>query len=186
MDDSGTKENEEHDVVFEEENGDASFEYKLKKLREELKRCQKERDEYLAGWQRSKADFINARKEEEKIRGDIIKFAKKDLILEILSVADSFDMAFMNKEAWEKVDKDWRTGVEYIYGQLLGILEQNGVKQLNPIEEIFDPNIHTSIENVPTDKEEEDHKIISVVQKGYSLYGTLLRSPKVKVAAFER
>jgi molecular chaperone GrpE len=173
---------EQDDVVFEEEGEGLHPASKIKKLKEDLKKCQKEKDEYLAGWQRTKADCINARKEEEKSRLELMKFANKELITEILSVADSFDMAFVNKEAWEKVDQNWRTGVEYIYGQLIGILEQNGIKQLNPIGEMFDPNIHTSAESVPAEKPEDDHKITAVIQKGYTMHGSLVRSPKVKVA----
>jgi molecular chaperone GrpE len=172
---------EEDDVVFEEEGEGSAPEQKMKKLREELKKCQKEKEEYLAGWQRAKADFINARKEEEKSRLELMKFANKDLIMEILSVADSFDMAFVNQEAWAKVDQNWRTGVEYIYGQLISILEQNGVKQLNPVGEMFDPNLHTSIESIHAEKPEDDHKIVAVIQKGYTMHGVLARSPKVLV-----
>jgi molecular chaperone GrpE len=61
-------------------------------------------------------------------------------------------------------------------------LEQNDVKQLNPIGEMFDPNIHTSVESVPTEKSEDDHKIVAVIQKGYMMHGSLVRSPKVKVS----
>ncbi len=182
MNDEEKNENlDQDDVVFEEEGEGLQPAQKIKKLREELKKCQKEKEEYLAGWQRAKADFINARKEEEKSRLELMKFANKELIMEILFVADSFDMAFANKEAWEKVDQNWRTGVEYIYGQLIGILEQNGIKQLNPLGEMFDPNIHTSIESIPAEKPEDDHKIVAVIQKGYMMHGTLVRSPKVKV-----
>jgi len=171
------------DVVFEpeddgEEEGSLA---KIKKLRDELKTVKKERDEYLAGWQRAKADFINARKEEERFRSEFAKSANKELILDVLTTLDNFDMAFSNKESWEKVDKTWRTGVEYIYSQLLNTLEQNGLKQLNPIGETFDPNIHTSVESVPVEREEDDHKILDTVQKGYTLSGVLIRSPKVKV-----
>lgn len=178
-----TIENEADDVVFEpEEDGDEEgSQKKIKKLREDLKKALKERDEYLSGWQRAKADFINARREDEKNRAETIKFANKELVQEILTVADSFDMAFGNKEAWEKVDKNWRTGVEYIYSQLLSILEQNGLKQINPIGEMFDPNIHTSVESVPVENEDDEHKIMEVVQKGYMMNGSLIRSPKVKV-----
>jgi molecular chaperone GrpE len=168
------------DIVFEEDSAGGMV-LKLKKMREELKQCQKERQEYLDGWQRAKADFINARKEEEKHRSEMAKFANKELVLDILTVADSFDMAFANREAWEKVDKNWRVGVEYIYNQLLSILEQNGLQQLVPTGETFDPNIHTSVENVPVEKKEDDHKILEVVQKGYMMHGSLIRSPKVKV-----
>jgi len=180
-------EEEADDVVFEPENEDGEGEgeapqKKIKKLREDLKRALKERDEYLAGWQRAKADFINARKEEEKKRAETIKFANKEFAQEVLAAVDSFDMAFANKEAWEKVDKNWRTGVEYIYSQLLSVLEQNGLKQINPIGEKFDPNIHTSVESVPVTAAEDEDKILEVVQKGYTMHDSLIRSPKVKVA----
>ena len=176
---------EQDDVVFEEEGEGLLPVQKIKKLREELKKCQKEKEEYLAGWQRAKADFINLKKEEEKSRMELMKFANKELITEILSVADSFDMAFVNKEAWENVDQNWRIGVEYIYSQLVSVLEQNDVKQLNPIGEVFDPNIHTSVESVPAEKAEDDHKIMAVIQKGYMMHDSLVRSPKVKVAVLE-
>jgi molecular chaperone GrpE len=101
--------------------------------------------------------------------------------LDILATVDSFDMAFANKESWEKADENWRRGVEYIYSQLLGTLEQNGLKQLAPIGETFDPNVHTSVESMPVEKEEDENKILEVVQKGYMLNGSLIRSPKVKV-----
>ncbi len=174
------------DVVFEEEGEETNLQAKIKKLRDELKKASKERDEYLTGWQRARADFVNARKEEDKTRAEFTKYANKDLLLEILSVMDSFDMAFANKEAWEKVDKNWRMGVEYIHGQLLGILEQNELKQVNPAGETFDSNIHTSIESVLVEKEEDDHTIREVIQKGYTLHGSLVRSPKVKVGVWEK
>ncbi len=184
MNDEEIKNEEEiDDVTFEpeEDNEEEAPLAKIKKLKDELKTARKERDEYLTGWQRAKADFINARTEEEKSRAEFLKSANKELILDILSSVDSFDMAFANKEAWEKVDKNWRTGVEYIYNQLLNTLEQHGLKQLNPLGEAFDPNIHTSVESLPAEKEEDDHKILEVVQKGYTLHGSLIRSPKVKI-----
>lgn len=184
------KETDTDDVVFEPEGGDgdgseSSSQAKIKKLREELKIARKERDEYLTGWQRAKADFINARKEEEKSRAEFVKSANKELVLDIVTTLDNFDMAFANKEAWEKVDENWRKGVEYIYSQLLATLEQNGLKQLVPLGEMFDPNIHTSVESVPVAKPEDEHKILEVAQKGYTQNGSLIRSPKVKVGKHE-
>ena len=177
------------DVVFElnDENGDEETPLvKIKKLKDELKVVKKQRDEYLTGWQRMKADYIKARKEEDKTRAEFIKSANKSLVQEVLMTLDNFDMAFANKESWEKVDKNWRMGVEYIYNQLLGTLEQNGLKQLNPTSQMFDPNIHTSIESIETDNEAEDQTILEVVQKGYTLNDSLIRSPKVKVRIFKK
>ena len=179
------EEEEADDITFEpeEDNDEEVPQAKIKKLKDELKAVRKERDEYLTGWQRAKADYINARNEEERSRAEFVKSANKELVLDVLTTLDNFDMAFANKESWEKVDKNWRTGVEYIYNQLLSTLEQNGLKQLNPEGVAFDPNIHTSVESVPVEKEEDDHKILEVVQKGYTLNGSLIRSPKVKIGA---
>lgn len=174
---------EADDVVFEAEGETVAD--TLKKLREKLKACQKEKEEYLAGWQRAKADYANAQKEGEKARAEFALFAKREALMEFVTVADSFDMAFANREAWEKVDKNWRVGVEYIYSQLLAIFEQNGLKQLNPIGEMFDPKLHASVRSVAAEKPEDDHKIVTVIQKGYTMNDAVVRSPKVEVAIFE-
>lgn len=184
MNDEEIKNEEEiDDVVFEpeDENEGVDQSVKIKKLQNDNKTLRKERDEYLTALQRMKADFINARKEEEKTRGEYLKSANKDLILDILTTLDNFDMAFSNKEAWGKVDQNWRIGVEYIYQSLLTTLEQNGLKQVNPIGETFDPNLHASVENIPIEKDEDEHKIMQVMQRGYTLNGALLRTPNVKV-----
>ena len=126
-------EKKEDDIVFEETDGEGqgmlgkgSIE-KMKKLKDELKACQKEKQEYLDGWQRAKADFINARKEEDKNRLQLMQFAKEGMLHEILPVVDSFDMAFRDKDAWARVDENWRKGVEYIHQQFVSILENNGL-----------------------------------------------------------
>ena len=74
-------------------------------MREKLKVCETDKGEYLAGWQRAKADSVNARREEEERRNNIIKFSEKALVLELVNLADSFDGLFANKEGWEKIEK---------------------------------------------------------------------------------
>lgn len=181
--------NEYDDVVFDketdDEDGEALSRDAVKKLRQKLEVCVKEKQEYLLGWQRTKADFVNMKKAEEEYRKDFLKFANQGLIEELLPVVESFEMAFSNKEAWEKVDKNWRTGVEYIYGKLMGTLEQHGLKESNPIGEKFDPAQHASFEHVPTDNPKEDHMIIGVVQKGYTLNGKIIKPPNVRVSVFQ-
>jgi molecular chaperone GrpE (heat shock protein) len=77
-------------------------------------------------------------------------------------------MAFANKEAWEKVDKNWRMGVEYIHQQLLRTLADQGVSEIAPnIGDSFDLNMHQSIDTIPTDDESMDHTVANVLQKGY-------------------
>ena len=121
-------------VVAEESVGET-----IKKLREKLKLALAEKQEYLTNWQKDKADFLNIRKRDKEERENFIKFSNENLIGELLPVIQSFNMAMGNTEVWEKVDKNWRAGVEHIANQLKGALENNGLKELTPIGEKFDP-----------------------------------------------
>lgn len=152
----------------------------LKKLREKLKTCEKEKKDYLDGWQRMRADFANARKEEETRRGEMIKFAAEGLVDDLIPVLDSFSMAFGNKEAWEKVDANWRKGVEYIYAQMYSILESRGLTEIGKVGEQFDPRLHVAIEEIPTPSEKEADTVAEVIQKGYRLHNKVIRPAKVK------
>ncbi len=168
-------------VVAEEAMGET-----IKKLREKLKKTEAEKQEYLTGWQRAKADMVNARKRDEEDRKDFMKFANERLIEDLIPVLASFDMAMGNKEAWEKADKNWRVGVEYIYSQLTKALTDNGLKEINPINEKFDHAHHEATSYEPVTDEKLDHVILQVVQKGYSLNGKVLKAPIVKVGEFKK
>jgi len=174
-------ENLDDSVVVEEAATDT-----IKKLREKLKATQKERDEYLVGWQRAKADLINARQRDEADKKEFVKFANEQLIDGLLPVLDSFELAFNNKESWEKVDKDWRSGVEFIYNQLKKALADAGLEEINPLGKIFDPNRDEAAEYVSVESASDEHKILTVIQKGYSLNGRPMRPPKVKVGEHKK
>jgi len=98
---------------------------------------------------------------------------------------DSFDSAFKNKEAWEKVDENWRKGVEYIHAQLINVLANHGVSIISPLGEKFDPQRDEAVENVPTRDKKEDDKILEVVSVGYKLQDKIIRAPKVKVGEYK-
>lgn len=169
------------DSVVAEENAQET----IKKLRAKLKEAQAKSQEYLDGWQRVKADFLNAKKRDEEAQKEFRKYATENFVEELLPVLQSFDMAFANKEAWEKVDKNWRSGVEYIYSQLRGALENNGLKEINPLGKTFDPMRDEALEYEPVQEEKLHHTITAVVQKGYELSGKTVRAPKVKVGEFK-
>lgn len=173
----------EEEIVFEDEveNLESDFKGKIKKLKLALRACEKEKQEYLDGWQRAKADFVNARKRDEESNKRVVEYAQADLIEEILPVLDSFEMAFSQKDVWESVDSNWRKGIESIYSQLSGILKNHGVEVLNPLEEEFDPTFFEAVEIVSVDDEKRDHRVVEVVQKGYKIKDRVLRTAKVKV-----
>lgn len=170
------------DSVVAEENAAEA----IKKLRAKLKATETEKQEYLIGWQRAKADSINARKREESERAEFTKFANERLIESLIPVLESFDMAMGNKDAWEKADKNWRVGVEYIASQLKKALSESGLEEINPVGQTFDHNRDEAAEHVPVTSASEDQKIVAVVQKGYSLNGRVMRPPKVKVGEFKK
>jgi len=174
---------EDDDIVMEDEGDGPDA---VKKLREKLKKAVKEKQEYLDGWQRAKAEFVNIRKRDQDANEQYLKFAKEDLVVQLVPVLDSFEMAFANKEAWEKVDKNWRTGVEHIYSQFLSILNQNNVQQVSPLGEKFDPARDEALEFEPVTEERFNHIITRVIQKGYKLNGKLIKAPKVKVGAYKK
>jgi len=166
---------------------------KLQKLKLELKECKKEKEEYLTGWQKERAEFANYKKGEDDRKAMLSESMRERILTRFLNVMDSFNMAFANKEVWEKVDENWRKGVEYIYGQMKTVFEEYGVKPIGEIGEKFDLNIHQSMELVQTDKKELDHTVAQVIQKGYKLgdpstgsgHGRVMRAARVNVYEYK-
>lgn len=159
---------------------------KLVKLKEKIKKLEAEKAEYMNGWQRERADFVNFKKRSEEERKEYIKFANESLLEEMLSVLESFDMAFMNKEQWNSVPENWRVGVEYIHSQLVKVLDDNGLKEFIPkVGDKFDPHLHVAEEMSTVSDKEKDSLIISVKKKGYILNNKVIIAPKVVVGEFK-
>ncbi|HEY1037076.1 MAG TPA: nucleotide exchange factor GrpE, partial [Candidatus Paceibacterota bacterium] len=170
----------EHDVVFDEESELGPAEA-IKKLRAKLKVAVEEKQAYLNGWQKDKAEFINARRRDEESKQDFLKFAKQGVLEDMLPVLDSFDMAMANKASWESVSEEWRKGIEGIYNQLSGILSKQGVTGFGAIGDVFDPNLHQSISMVPAEDKTKADTVAEVLQKGYMLNGKVIRPAMVRV-----
>ena len=105
----------DNDVVYDDTE---SFVEKIKKVKEELKTCQSEKQEYLDGWQRSKADFVNFKKRVEEDKKNLRKYANEDLVLSIIPTLDNFEVALKDHKEGEEI-KRWKTGFEHIYNQLI-------------------------------------------------------------------
>ncbi len=159
---------------------------KITKLKEKIKKLEAEKAEYMDGWQRERADFVNFKKRSEEEKRDYIRFANENLLEEMLTVLESFDMAFMNKEQWNSVPENWRVGVEYIHSQLIKILDDNGLKEFTPkIRDKFDPKLHVAEEVIIVTAKGEDGLIKEIKKKGYTLNGKIIIAPKVSVGEFK-
>jgi molecular chaperone GrpE len=173
-------------VEFEyNEDGEEDLKKTLKKLRNDLKQARKEKEEYLTGWQKERADFANYKKQEEDRKAMFSESMRERILSRFLSVMDSFNMAFANREAWEKVDANWRKGVEYIHSQMNTVFEEYGVFEIGKVGEVFDPNIHESLEMVDTNEKDKNHTISNVIQRGYKIGDRVLRPARVNVFEFK-
>src|SRR3989338_8773164 len=139
-------ENEEDIIEFEfNEDGEEDLKKTLKKLRADMKAYQREKEEYLTGWQKERADFANYKKEEETRKTVFSEAVRERILTRFLSVLDSFDMAFSHKDSWQKIDPTWRAGIEHIYTDMQKIFDEYGVREVGEPGEPFDPAIHESI-----------------------------------------
>lgn len=144
-------------------------------LQQELERLKQEKDEYLNGWKRAKADFINYQKDEAKRREELVKFGNEYLIRDLLPIADSFEMYLaMTSDSKEK------KGVEMIYAQLIGELTKQGLEPIKALGEPFDPALHEALGEMEVDQ--PSGTVAAELERGWKLNGKVIRPTRVKIA----
>ena len=165
-------------------------------LQKKIEELEKQKSEYLSGWQRERADFLNYKKEEmERIKGFMV-YAGMELVLRILPILDNFEIAThqnfpsenlsgQEKERLNKVID----GFLQIKNQLWDFLKSQGVEEIKSVGEKFDPRLHEVVEEVGVENPEVEPReakesgiIVEEVRKGYKINGELLRPAKVRVA----
>ena len=126
------------------------------------------------------AEFENFRKRTNKERLDIINNANADLLKDLIPVIDDFERAITNNEGSEDVVAI-KEGFSLIYNKYKGILNTKGLKPMESKGEVFDPEVHEAVANMPTEDKELKGKIIDDLEKGYFLNEKVLRYAKVVV-----
>ncbi|MBI4118737.1 MAG: nucleotide exchange factor GrpE [Parcubacteria group bacterium] len=141
------------------------MEEEKKQIEEKLLLCEKERDEYLNGWKRAKADLINSKKEFEDQIKNLNDFVKIEFVKQFLPVLDALEGA--------KEIEGWR-GVKKLVED---VLNRNGVEEVESLGEEFDPIYHEAV----GESEGDPNKVIEVLQKGYKINGRVIRAARVKI-----
>jgi molecular chaperone GrpE len=146
-------------------------------IEEQLAAVEKERDEYKAGWQRAKADFINYKKEEAKNLEDVARYGSIDLVKDLISVLDNFDLALRTFEKEGPVEK----GLYLIRTQIEDILKKRGMEKMSvkPGDQ-FDPAIAEALSEV--ESEHPPGTIVTEIEPGYRLHEKILRPVRVIVS----
>lgn len=170
---------EEHlDFEPEEELGSiGAVKAKMQKLKDELEKVKTERQEYLDGWQRAKADAVNMKREAEARGARSGELLREGLVHDIIPALDSFDMA-AGSEAWGTVPDVWKSGMERVRDQLVEALRQHGVERYGKIGEEYSPHLHEVIQEVD-DMPGEPHDIVRVLRYGYRIADRVLRPAQV-------
>lgn len=137
----------------------------LKKLRERLKKAVEEKQEYLEGWQRSRADFANYKKEEASMHADRESRIKSELIESLLPALDALELALKHHN-----DKT----LQMLHKQFLGSLQKIGVVQFGAVGEDFDPRKHEALA-----MQGDQHIIQSVERSGYAINEHIIRPAQV-------
>lgn len=149
----------------------------VKRLRERLKKAVEEKQEYLEGWQRARADFANYKKEEALMHGDREDRIKAGLVEELLPVLDTLELSRRHGGGAD---------IEMVYKQLLDSLRRLGVAQFGAPGEVFDPYTFEALEEVPTDEQERDHTVESIRRAGYRVEGKIIRPAQVAVYIYQK
>jgi molecular chaperone GrpE len=127
------------------------------------------------------AEFDNFRRRTQKEKTDLIKYGGEEIILSILPVIDDMERALMHhKDANDH--KPLQEGLDLILQKTKTILTSKGILPMEPKGEVFDPELHDAITNIPAASEDMKGKVAEVVEKGYSLNGKVIRHAKVVVA----
>ena len=146
------------------------------KLLKELEAAKKQAEEYKTSWYRSAADFENFRKRNQESRANAYQDGKGDAIKSMLVIGDNLDRALLSVK-----DESTKEGIELVIKQYGEIMKNMGVEEINPVGEVFDPNVHEAVHQVEPEEGDESGKIKAVFRKGYSLNGKMLRYAQVVV-----
>jgi molecular chaperone GrpE len=151
-----------------------------KKIKEELERVKKEKEEYRDLYLRTLADFDNYKKKMESEWKKAVEYSTERLVYELLPVLDNFKRALEASENTQDIES-LRKGIELIYKQLLAVLEKEGLRSYETVGLKFDPRIHEAVTTVET-KDVLPGTVVEELESGYFFKEKLLRPAKVSVS----
>jgi len=159
----------------------------IEELKKKLEELEKQKEEYLAGWRRTRANFLNYQKDELERVGELIKYAGAGLVLKLLPILDNFEIAEEKINEENPEGKPLASygasikGLLQIKTQIQDFFKSQGVEEIKAIGQKFDPNLHEVVEQVEV-KDKDSGIVIEEVQKGYKIHGKVLRPAKVKIS----
>lgn len=146
--------------------------------KDELETIRKERDEYLNGWKRARADFINYKKDEEERLRSALEFEKAMFAGELIHVLQNLQLGL---RAWRGESPE-KTGMELIKNHVEDMVKRYGIEQMkSEIGKPFNPETSECIEIIEK-QGAASGVVVEEVEAGYAIGGKVIKPAKVKVA----
>lgn len=152
---------------------------KVEKLLEENEKLKADMEHWKNEYYRAYADTKNLRASLEEDHKKALKYRSEGFIEALLPVLDSFHMA-LNNEPNDPALKNYLIGFQYIYKNLVNVLEEEGVTEIAPeVGKPFDPMVMSAVDTIES---EDDNLITMVYAKGYKLHDRIIRPANVQVS----
>lgn len=153
---------------------------RVQELEEEIIKLQEELAVSKNAYYKAYADADNMKKRLQSEADNVRKYRIQSFAQEVLPILDSLERALDVKVDDQNI-KNYVKGFEMIYTQLKAALEKEGVKEIEALNQPFDPNFHNALMQEKAEGVESG-MVIQVLQKGYMLKDRVLRATLVKVS----
>jgi len=147
---------------------------------DELVAARAEAARNLDGWQRTQAEFANARKRFDKQRAEAYANANADLVAKLVPLLDDFERALATAPAGIQADP-WLAGVGLVYRKMLSVLEEMNVEPIAAVGAPFDPNMHEALGQEPSN-DYDSGLVAREMRRGYRIGDRVIRPSLVMVA----
>ncbi|MGM7557373.1 nucleotide exchange factor GrpE [Aerococcus christensenii] len=169
-----TAECEEEKTSLEEEGVEGPQEDELTQLEQALQ----EKEEQVL---RLSAEIANIQRRHKTEVQNAAKYRSQSLATQMLSPIDNLERA-LAIEADDEASENMKRGIQMVLESMQHAFKEEGIEEINPKGEIFDPNFHQSVSSVPLEEGQEANTVVEVYQKGYVLKDRVLRPAMVVVA----
>ena len=130
---------------------------------------------------RLSAEISNIQKRNAKERQEAAKYRSQSLAQNLLNVIDNLERAIASPSESEE-DQNLKKGVEMVYEGFLYALKEEGIEEIDALNQPFDPTLHHAVQTVTVEEGQEADRVVQVYQKGYKLKDRVLRPAMVIVS----
>lgn len=174
--------NDDEELVADEEYAAQEKRDTVKKLREDLVQCRTEKDEYLTGWQRARADFVNAKHSWEEEYAAIARRTEQTMLTRLLAIAETFERAFKDTDEANMHVRGFRQ----IYAQLESLLASYGVTRIAALHTPFNVAHHEALGTLPVTDIAQDGIVLEELESGYMRNGMVLKPSRVRIGIYNK